>query len=313
MTLLLTPKSHADWLAMRAADVTSTEVAALFGDSPYLTRFELWHAKRGTLQREFEATERMKWGTRLEPAIAAGIAEDQGWTVKPLKVYARHATVERMGSSFDFEVDTGDGRRGILEIKNVDWLVFKNEWGDGTEAPVHIEWQVQHQLEVMAAEGYEFAYICALVGGNEAKLIYRERDPEVGHAIRAAVREFWRTVNANEEPAPDFARDHGSIRKLYGHAEPGKVLDLRGTAGEGTELSALVAAYKAAGKAIETAEAAKDAARAQILTIIGDAEKVIHDEWSISAGLVGPKTVSYTAEGYRSFRVTAKKAKAGAA
>ena len=37
--------SEQAWLQQRAKDVTSTEVSALFGLSPYMTEFELWHRK----------------------------------------------------------------------------------------------------------------------------------------------------------------------------------------------------------------------------------------------------------------------------
>ena len=95
--------SEAEWLALRERDVTSTETAALFGCSPYLTEYELWHRKTGQLPVEFEVNQRMVWGNRLESAIAMGIAEDFGLIVEPFKVYMRIPEL-RMGSSFDFKI-----------------------------------------------------------------------------------------------------------------------------------------------------------------------------------------------------------------
>ena len=42
----ITPRDREHWLSLRAQDLTSTDVAALFGMSPYKTKFELWHEKR---------------------------------------------------------------------------------------------------------------------------------------------------------------------------------------------------------------------------------------------------------------------------
>ncbi|MCR4286933.1 MAG: YqaJ viral recombinase family protein, partial [Deltaproteobacteria bacterium] len=92
--------AEAEWLALRLDDVTSTESAALFGLSPYLTEFELFHYKSTHTSGNFEESERMKWGKRFEKPIAEGIAEDLGIQVEPFKVYMRHATQRGMGSSF---------------------------------------------------------------------------------------------------------------------------------------------------------------------------------------------------------------------
>jgi len=108
------------WLAERAKDITSTEIAALYGLSPYCTAFELWHQKQGLYVEDFESNDRIKWGTRLQDAIAAGVAEDMGWEAKRLDDYMRDDDA-RLGASFDFEVVCqergrvpGGSRQGLL-------------------------------------------------------------------------------------------------------------------------------------------------------------------------------------------------------
>ena len=136
-TEIIVPSNQEHWLAMRKLDVTSTESACLFGESPYMTHFDLWHRKRTGVVPEFKANERVLWGQRLESAIAYGIAEEQGWDVKPMKEYFRNPDL-RMGSSFDFVI-TNLGEPVHLEIKNVDYLAFRDGWlehDDGSiEAP----------------------------------------------------------------------------------------------------------------------------------------------------------------------------------
>ena len=48
----ITPSSKQDWLKARTEDITSTEVSALFGISPYTTAFELWHRKHDGFEVE---------------------------------------------------------------------------------------------------------------------------------------------------------------------------------------------------------------------------------------------------------------------
>ena len=301
------------WLAQRTRDVTSTESAALFGMSPYVTAFDLWHRKRSGNVPEFKSNDRMKWGNRLEAAIAHGIAEEQGWEIRPMKEYMRDPDA-RMGSSFDFVI-TNLGEPVHLEIKNVDYLAFRDGWiehDDGSmEAPEHIEMQVQHQ---MAVSGFKRAFIGAFVGGNRGVVIERERDEDVIKAIRAKVAEFWRTVDAGQEPDPVMPDDAEVVIRLNQYAEPGKILD----ASNDEEITRLVTEYKALCAQRDNLKDDAEVAKAALLKAIGDAEKVLVEGFSISAGMIAdtPPTL-ITADmvgktyggrkGYRNLRITAKK------
>jgi putative phage-type endonuclease len=296
MTEVITPKNKAHWLELRSMDLTSTEVSALFGISPYTTLFELWHQKKEKTIIELAGNERMTWGTRLQDAIALGIAEDNGWKVRRMDEYIRNVK-RRMGSSFDFEIIAD----GLLEIKNVDGLAFRNGWvveDKEIEAPPHIEIQVQHQL---AVSGKSFAYIGALIGGNRVELLKREPDKDIIKKIEDRVDWFWSTIEANTPPPPDFTKDAAFIAKLYNYAEPGKVLDLKGD----NEAMELAREYKRLMDIEKAAEAGKKAIKAQFLIKIGDAEKVLGDEFtSISAGIIGPQQIeAHERAGYRNFRI----------
>jgi putative phage-type endonuclease len=306
---ILTPADEAEWLRWRAEDITSTECAALFGVSPYETAYALWHRKRGTLTREFPDTERMKWGRRLEASIAAGVAEDHGLTIVPMKQYARHGSVPRLGASFDYSIEGGANidpaaGKGILEIKNVDARVASQQWDiDGEEeigeAPAHIELQHQHQLEVMDRD---YGYIAALFGGNRLAVIYRERDRVVGAQIRERVAAFWASIDAGTEPAPDFTRDAESIARLHGYSEPGKLLDWRIDAPD--RAIDLLDRYAALGADAKRIADERDAVKAELLTLVGDAEKVLSPLGALSLSMVGPARVEYDRKPYRSFKFT---------
>jgi putative phage-type endonuclease len=255
--------SEDQWLAERAKDVTSTEIAALYGLSPYVSHFELWHRKKGNFIEEGRTSERVTWGKRLQDAIAAGVAEDRGWEAARFDSYVRVPEL-RIGSSFDFRVTDQKLGPGLMEIKNVDKFVFREEWiddGTGIEAPQHIELQVQHQMEVA---GVPWCALVALVGGNEARVVIRERDERIGADLRKHAAEFWFTVNANTPPTPDYRVDAEFLGRLYGMSAAGVTIDAD------PETENLLARYVALGELIKE----RDAVKAQVLERIGVAERV---------------------------------------
>lgn len=304
-TEIIQPRDQQHWLQLRTQDVTSTESAALFGMSPYVTHFDLWHRKKSGQVPEFKQNERMKWGNRLEAAIAEGIAEEMGWKVEPLKTYWRDPDL-RLGSSFDYLITQGAGDEPAhLEIKNVDYLAFRDGWlehDDGTiEAPEHIEMQVQHQ---MAVSGLKRAYIGAFIAGNRFQIIERERDEDVIRAICARVDEFWLTVDAGQEPAPVMPDDADAVIRLSARSERDKAID----ASSDAELTSLVSAYKQTSELAGDYDTALKVLKAQILRKIGDAEKVVVQGFKLSAGTVGPVVVPETTRSaYRNLRITTTK------
>lgn len=311
----ITFENEKDWLEARTKDITSTDVAALPGldVSPYLSPWELFQNKASGIVPTYEVSDRMKWGTRLQDTIARGVAEDLGINVRRMNVYVRD-TDSRVGSSFDFEIIGDDRGPGILEIKNVDSLVYRNNWTDEDgviEAPPHIELQFQHQLLVARRS---WGLIVPLVGGNTVKVAPRQRDEEVSRIILKKVAEFWIAVRENRPPTPDFTRDAAAISRLYSKSDPGKVIDLSGD----VEMIGFAGAYKTAqaGKKIEEERLAE--LKARMLERIGTAEKVLLGSMAISAKAVAENagklvtqemvgTVIGGRKGYRDFRLNIKK------
>jgi predicted phage-related endonuclease len=149
--------------AFRAAHVGASEVAALFDASPWLTRFELWHRKNGTIATpDFAGDERMLWGTLLEPVILDEACRRYGWEL--VETPKRLSNGKGFGGHPDRWVRRlSDGKIGTVEAKAVDWIQFK-KWGD--EPQLHYLLQPQGYCGLA---GHEWCAIVALVGGNELK------------------------------------------------------------------------------------------------------------------------------------------------
>ena len=285
MTLDIIPiTSREQWHAERAKDVTSTQVAALFDASPYLTHLELWHQKANGYFEEFVADERVRWGDRLEAAIAAGVADDLDLIgMEKLADYRRLSNL-RLGASYDFEAQNENGLRILVEVKNVDAWEFREKWngeGDSLMAPPHIELQVQTQLMLHPAK---YAIIAVLVGGNTLHTLRRERDDELAEEIRNRVSAFWASVEAHQPPPADYVRDADLLLShVYSRTE-GREIDADAST---AELITRWLDAKAAAEAVKPLQA-------QIAERIGTASKV-----RMPSGLL---SCAANKNGVRSFR-----------
>lgn len=301
MREVLQPLDDQQWREWRAAVVTSTEVAALFDCSPHTTAFALYHRKKNLEVVELEPNERIKWGTRLQDSIAAGMAEDAGFQIRKMTEFIRDTELG-MGASFDFEVVPS----GLLEVKNVDALQYRDNWivdGDDIEAPPHIELQVQTQLFL---SGKSFGLIGALVGGNSVKTLHRNPDEKIQGAIVEKVQAFWASVRAGEAPVPDYARDAKLLSRLFGEVREGAIYDGRSD----SSLHALAEEYRRLGEEGKEVDKARTALKMQMLERVGDAEKAILDGGTISCGRVAETRVeAFDRVSYRNFRVNWKKGK----
>lgn len=190
------------WHEIRRNHIGGSEVASLFGVGAVyqLSPYALFMVKSGQAEDDFAGNERTTWGNRLEGVIASGLAEDNGWTIRKAG-YFEDEQCSGMGATLDFIITEAEGKDspGALEIKNVDSLVFKNKWTDG-EPPLHILLQLQHQL---ACSGLSWGVVGALVGGNETKLYFYERNEKIISQIRTKVAAFWDNVANNRAPEID--------------------------------------------------------------------------------------------------------------
>jgi hypothetical protein len=65
--------------------------------------------------------------------------------------------------------------------------------------------------------------------------------------------------------------------------------------------------YKRASDAAKAADEAKAGCKARLLTLIGDAEKVKGEHYSISAGVIGEAEIAYKRQAYRNFKINWRK------
>jgi len=267
-TQFIAIRDEAVWLEKRGHYVTSTESASLFGlQMPSLpTAYELWHIKRGLIDKVTEVNERMVWGRRLEQSIAAGIAEDNGFKLLPMRSFAFDDD-DRMGSSFDNVIEHPEKGHGLLEIKTISYRDYKEKFVEDSyttfiEAPAYYEVQVQHELEVI--NKYDFAILAVFImDTRDVKLLYRERDKEMGAAIRAKIKQFW---SMESPPPPDLAKDSDLLVKMQRANSKDKTYDASNNGD--FELAAM--AYLQESEKEKMAQEAKKIARSNMVLLMGD-------------------------------------------
>lgn len=270
--------------AFRASVVGASEVAALFGASPWLTRFELYHRKVGTIGTpEFNAShdgtpenERIYWGVKLEAPIIEAAKERYGYTDR--EQLPRLTNGKGLGGHPDRRVMCPKRGPGVIEVKMVDWLERK-KWGD--EPPMH------YLLQSQTYQGLDNALwgdVVVLVGGNALERFCYDFRPVIYADIEARVAQFWRDIEAGKAPKPDYARDGEALREVYGDATD-TLIDLR----LDNRMPELLADYLAAKTAQKIADAAVETAQAEIIEKVGTNGAAMVDGYSIKVPTVAGK------------------------
>lgn len=298
---IFTDLNRADWLALRGKDLTSTESPALFGLSPYSTAFELWQRKKNNLVLELEDNTRIKLGRHLQAGIANYVGEEKGWTIKSLEGTYMRLPGLRIGASFDFEATCPINGAGLVECKNVDYLVHRNNWAED-EAPDHIEIQAQHQMLV---SGHKWCVIVALVGGNNPQIMIRDKDEEIGNAIIKKAAEFWESINNNIPPTPDFLRDYDIISMIYDKRDKSKIIEL-------PLLETDLQEYKQIQAQEKILEGRKNEIKARLLSESDEAAKIFAGAMTASISKVeGTPDTKWTLEELTDMIGTVKKGRSG--
>lgn len=304
MNTSIIPESTNHWLSLRKDVLTSTEIPALFSASKYVTKFELHFKKLNKTDSDYVDNDRVVWGTRLENSIAEGLAIDNKWNIRKVKEFIFNKNT-RIGSSFDYMIlDDNLKDYALLEIKNVDGLIFKNEWSVhdelDIEPPLYIELQLQHQMHI---SGVHLGFFGVLIGGNKTAVIRREYNSQIGSLIDKLAKEFWYNVDNNITPSPDFHKDAEFIKSLYQNVHGHKVIEAD------SSIDQLAEKYKIISEKIKELEENKEATKAELLTLIRDAEKVKGNGYTISAGITAESQVSFTRKSFRNFRINYTKQK----
>lgn len=273
--------SREEWLKLRRGRIGASEVAALFGlQRPYqMSAWTLWQVLAGKMEPPFVGNERTRAGLALEDAIVELAAETRGWKRIRRAGYCPHPKIEGFGASVDFFVMQGRKEVAIAECKNVDYLVWRDDWDD-EGPPEHILIQIQAQ---MACTGLKEAWVCGLVAGNQPLQFKFEASPRIIHAIEEKVRSFMESVRLGKCPPADGSVSTAEAMRTIYTGNAGVICQ----ADQG--LLIMLDQLKAIRAKRRKAEEQEREYANKIIETIGDAGQIWHDGNIIATAMSSPR------------------------
>lgn len=204
------------WVEARKNGVGGSDVASIMGLNKYSSPLNVWLIKTGREESpDLSGKEAVEWGNRLEDVVADKFADEH----PELKVYRRNATlvsIERPWAfaNLDRWVTDGHGNVGILEVKTVG-MRRAADWDDGV--PLYYLTQVNHYMSVT---GYQHAWVAVLIGGQEFREYYIERDEEDIATINNYVDTFWHDFVETDTAPALIGNDPEANAILHQHEDP---------------------------------------------------------------------------------------------
>jgi len=254
--------NRAEWLKARQAGIGGSEMAAIFGLSPWDGPHGVWQRKKG-IAPEKEDNERFKIGRLMESPIAQLYADREGVALERVEGLLVHPSAPIVGTP-DRVVK---GKRKGVEIKTAD-PSQKMHWGDdGTdEVPIQYVFQCATYMALTDFDEWDLA---VLFGMSDFRIYRLKRDMELERAMIEKATEFWnRHVLGDEEPPVDGS---DSCSEWIGKKYPRVVSDLRDATEEET---AIIAQLGEARVATRYAEAIEKELENKVKAMIGEAEGV---------------------------------------
>lgn len=191
------PRS-AEWLAARREGIGASDIAAVFGESPWVTPRQLWEAKLGIGETKAES-QAIKVGTALEPVIVDLFREQTH------EYMATWPDIASIYADDDDDVcrasfDALDGSGFPVEIK-----ATSHHW---TRLPIQYEYQAMWQAGIARAP---YTRVVAL-SGTSLQTVVVEHDPDWFDWARIEAREWWnRHILRGVPPAPAVGDDMNSM------------------------------------------------------------------------------------------------------
>jgi putative phage-type endonuclease len=177
-----------EWLDYRRTMRNASETAAVLGESPWCTPYQLWLQKTG--RSVVATTTAMQHGTQMEPVARAAYEAQTGNIMQPLVMQDGPYSASLDGLDLDGQL--------LVEIK----CPYKGQdsalWKEAAigQVPEHYRLQVQHQLMVSGAAMAHFW----VFDGQQGLLIPVERDQAAMDRIRQGWDAFQTYLDTDTPP-----------------------------------------------------------------------------------------------------------------
>lgn len=195
----------------RTQFIGGSDCAAILGVSPWKSPFQLYQEKIGAwIEESSPMRDRvLNRGKRWEPVVIEMLVdelEERGHQVEIIDRNQRYQDPDCpfLACEIDLELRI-DGEEVNGEMKTVHPFAAK-DWGiEGTdEIPIYYAAQVMHGLMVKPRRR---AIVAALIGADDLRIHWIDRDDETIAAIRPREIAFWDRIQTRNAPDPTEAED----------------------------------------------------------------------------------------------------------
>lgn len=219
------------WLECRAhgpkGDIPYTvggsDVATIFGVSPWMTPLELWMIKKGRMKPAPKSNaDQLEMGHLLEPIAAYWYGQKTGNIVSDDTYMYQHADHPYALADFDRRFTrASDGEPGILECKSCSYHKAM-DWADG-RYPLYYEFQLRYYLAVADVNIGAFSAVWGNNPDNDLAIPELVRDKAKEDMIFERLEEWIWSLEHDKPPtmqevAPKLALE--SLARIYGASKP---------------------------------------------------------------------------------------------
>lgn len=206
----------------RPLSIGGSEAAAACGLDPYRSRVMLWAEKTGRVARE--SSEAARWGSLLEPVIAAEL-QRRGFAVMPAPADGYRDDSRPWLAGHPDAFSEVEGEPAVLEIKTAGPWAARG-WDGEAGAPLPYIAQLQHYFELT---GYAVGLLAVLIAGQRLVTRVVRRDDAAIARMLELQEDFVGHVTRDEPPAPDGSDSTSdAVSAMWPASTRGEVVRLNG-------------------------------------------------------------------------------------
>ena len=196
------------WMEERQLGVGASEIAVLFGLSPYQTLEELWDQKVNGCSYE-PGPELFHWGHTMEPVIAAEFERRTGERVEDPPQMIMVGSKPHYRASLDRVIVEDGVPVAALELKNLS----DTRYGEYKVGGPSVGYLLQLQYQ-MAVAGLDYGYLACMFGGQRWAAWRVLASPTIQAEIFERVDAFWSYVTRKEKPPANLGTRGIAEREL---------------------------------------------------------------------------------------------------
>ena len=263
---------YEDWLEYRKMGIGGSDASVCCGINQYKSPVELWMEKTGQLP-DSESGEPAYWGTLLESLVKSEFTKRTGIEVIPVNQILQSEEYPFMLANLDGVCEHPIYGTCVFEAKTAS-AYLSGDWSDD-KIPDNYILQIMHYMAVTGVKG---AYIAVLIGGNNFKWKFVERDDELIEILIRLEAGFWKHVEDGVPPPLDGSDASAKfLSKRFPDSIPRSKINLP------EEAAALIEQHDAACEQLELITGQKQEAENLLKQMMGENE----------AGVVGDRSITW--------------------